>query len=91
MHNIAFFSESNFDGKISRDFENMRTEYAWYVGLDATHHYVGNLPSMEDKMYDLGIIIIPKKNISHLMQVDLIKQMKRVCKKIGFMQEGPYW
>jgi hypothetical protein len=25
------------------------------------------------------------------MQVDLIIQMKRVCKKIGFMQEGPYW
>ena len=88
---IAFFSESNFDGKISRDFDNMRTEYAWYVGLDATHHYVGHLPSMEDKMYDLGIIIIPKKNIGHLMQVNLIEQMRRVCKKIGFMQEGPYW
>ena len=89
--NIAFFSESNFDGKISRDFENMRTEYAWYVGLDATHHYVGHLPSMEENMYDLGIIIIPKKNISQLMQVNLIEQMRRVCKKIGFMQEGPYW
>ena len=89
--NIAFFSESNFDGKIQRDFDNMRTEYAWYVALDATHHYVGHLPSMEDKMYDLGIIIIPKKNIEQLMQVDLIKQMRRVCKKIGFMQEGPYW
>ena len=38
-------------------FDNMRTEYAWYVALDSTHHWVGNLPSMEDKMYDLGIII----------------------------------
>ena len=28
---IAFFSESNFIGKIPRDFDNMRTEYAWYV------------------------------------------------------------
>ena len=88
---IAFFSESPFDGKISRDFDNMRTEYAWYVALDATHHYVGHLPSMEEKMYDLGIIIIPKKNIGNLMQVNLIEQMKRVCKKIAFMQEGPYW
>ena len=25
------------------------------------------------------------------MQVNLIEQMRRVCKKIGFMQEGPYW
>ena len=88
---IGFFSESNFDGKIPRNFENMRTEYAWYVGLDATHHYVGHLPSMEENMYDLGIIIIPKTKIEQLMQVNLIEQMRRVCKKIGFMQEGPYW
>jgi hypothetical protein len=88
---IAFFSESNFDGKIPRDFNNMRTEYAWYVGLDATHHHVGHLPSMEDKMYDLGIIIIPKTKIEQLIQVDLVKQMRRVCKKIGYMQEGPVW
>ena len=47
MAKIAFFSESNFDGKLERTFENMRTEYAWYVALDATHHYVGNLPSMD--------------------------------------------
>ena len=88
---IAFFSESPFDGKITRDFDNMRVEYAWYVGLDATHHYVGHLPSMEENMYDLGIVIIPKTKIEQLIQVDLIKQMKRVCKKIGYMQEGPYW
>ena len=78
---IAFFSESGFDGKIPRDFDNMRTEYAWYVALDATHHYVGHLPSMEEDMYDLGIIIIPKTKINDLMQVDLINQMKRVVKK----------
>ena len=89
--NIAFFSESTFDGKISRDFDNMRTEYAWYVALDATHHYVGHLPNMEDNMEELGILIIPKTKIEQLMQVDLISQMRRVCKKIGFMQEGPYW
>ena len=88
---IAFFSESNFDGKISRDFENMRTEYAWYVGLDATHHFVGHLPSMDDNMYDLGIIIIPKTKTGELVQVDLVTQMKRVCKKVGTMQEGPHW
>jgi hypothetical protein len=88
---IAFFSESNFDGKIPRDFDNMRTEYAWYVGLDATHHCISNLPNMKDSMYDLGIIIIPKTKIEQLMQFPLIEQMKRLCKKIGFMQEGPYW
>ena len=38
--NIAFFSESGFDGKIPRNFLNMRREYAWYVALDATHHKI---------------------------------------------------
>ncbi|MBC8428099.1 MAG: hypothetical protein H8D94_01360 [Candidatus Pelagibacter sp.] len=91
MNNIAFFSESNFDGKIPRDFDNMRTEYAWYVGLDAAHHSLANLSSMKDSMYDLGIIIIPKTKIEQLMQFPLIEQMRRTCKKIGTMQEGPHW
>jgi len=90
-HKIAFFSESGFDGKIPRDFDNMRTEYAWYVGLEAMHHHIGNLVNMEENTYDLGIVIIPKTQIEDLMQVDLISQMKRVCKKIGTMQEGPHW
>jgi len=88
---IAFFSESGFDGKIPRNFENMRTEYAWYVGLGATHHHIGQLPSMEENMYDVGIVIIPKTKIEDLMRVDLISQMKRVCKNVGTMQEGPHW
>ena len=89
--NIAFFSESNFEGKIPRNFDNMRTEYAWYVALDVIHHHIQKLPELQDKMYDLGIVIIPKKNIENLMKFPMIEQMRRVCKKIGFMQEGPAW
>ena len=63
---VAFFSESNFDGKISRNFLNMRTEYAWYVALDSTHHHVSTIQTLEENMYDLGIVIIPKKNIDFL-------------------------
>ena len=91
MNKIAFFSESPFDGKIPRDFDNMRTEYAWYVGLDATHHNIESMQSLDDNMYDLGIVIIPKTKIDYLMAYPLIEQMRRVCKKIGTMQEGPHW
>ena len=91
MNKVAFFSESGFDGKIPRDFDNMRTEYAWYVGLDATHHHVESIQSLDDNMYDLGIVIIPKTKIDYLMVYPLIEQMRRVCKKIGTMQEGPHW
>ena len=88
---IAFFTESNFEGKIPRDFDNMRTEYAWYVALDAMHHHINSLPNMEDNKYDLGVVIIPKTKIDNLMTFPMIEQMRRVCKKIGFMQEGPFW
>jgi len=88
---IAFFSESGFDGKIPRNFDNMRTEYAWYVALDATHHNIESTKSLDKNMYDLGIVIIPKTKIDYLMCYPLIEEMRRVCKKIGFMQEGPYW
>ena len=88
---IAFFSESGFDGKIPRNFDNMRTEYAWYVGLDATHHHIESIQSLDDNIYDLGIVIIPKTKIDYLMVYPLIEQMRRVCKKIGTMQEGPHW
>tara|TARA_B100000287_G_scaffold435471_1_gene503953 strand:+ start:3089 stop:4057 length:969 start_codon:yes stop_codon:yes gene_type:complete len=91
MHNIAFFSEVDSTGKVPRNYENMRTEYAWYVALDSTHHFIGKLPELSDKMYDLGVVIIPKTNIEQLMQFPLIEQMRRVCKNIGFMQEGPHW
>ena len=88
---IAFFTESNFEGKIPRDFNNMRTEYAWYVALDSIHHPIARLHELDDGMYDLGIVIIPKMNIEKLSQYPMIKEMKRVCTKIGFMQEGPHW
>tara|TARA_B100001094_G_C18168152_1_gene793412 strand:- start:46 stop:999 length:954 start_codon:yes stop_codon:yes gene_type:complete len=89
--NIAFFSEVNSTGKVPRDFNNMRTEYAWYVALDATHNFIGDLPKLSDKTYDLGIVIIPKTNMEQLTQFPLIKEMRRTCRKIGFMQEGPHW
>jgi len=88
---IAFFTESEFEGKISRDFDNMRTEYAWYVALDSTHHPIVKLHTLKKNMYDLGIVIIPKMNIETISQYPMIEEMKRVCKKIGFMQEGPHW
>ena len=91
MSKIAFFSESNFEGKIPRNFENMRTEYAWYVALDAIHHHIGQLQTLPDKHYDLGIVIIPKMNVEEIMKFPMIEQMKRVCNKIGYMQEGPHW
>ena len=80
---IAFFTEGQYQGKVSRDNDNMRTDLAWICSLKADHW---NINSMPNKKYDLGIIIIPKKN----PQFDLNK-LKQYCNKISVMQEGPNW
>ena len=89
--NIAFFSESTFEGKIPRNFDNMRTEYAWYVALDGIHHNIFSTSKITDNTYDIGIVIIPKTNVEAISEYPMIQEMRRVCKKIGFMQEGPSW
>lgn len=80
---IAFFTEMGFTGKVPRNYLNMRTEFAWMCALNADHYNINTLP---EKRYDLGIIIIPKKN----PQFD-IKTLKPYCNKLAVMQEGPNW
>ena len=87
---IAWFTEMNFDGKIQRNHRNMRTEYAWWVAQDAIHHNILKLQTLSNNTYDLGVIIIPK-HVSQFMNFDIITELKRVCKKYAFMQEGPSW
>lgn len=81
---IAFFTEMGFTGKISRTHENMRTEFAWMCALNADHYPIGITP-IED--YDLGIVIIPKKNPN--FDIDNLKI--NGCKQVAVMQEGPNW
>jgi hypothetical protein len=80
---IAFFTEMGFNGKIPRNHNNMRTEFAWMVALNADHYNIKQIPSNK---YDLGIVIIPKKNPDFDINV-----LKQYCSKVAVMQEGPNW
>ena len=80
---IAFFTEGGYQGKVPRNHPNMRTELAWMCALNADHWNINQPPNQQ---YDLGIVIIPKKN----PQFDLNK-LKQYCDKITVMQEGPNW
>jgi len=80
---IAFFTEMGFEGRIPRDHNNMRTEFAWMVALEADHYNIHTIPPTK---YDLGIVIIPKKN----PDFD-INKVKQYCRKVAVMQEGPNW
>jgi hypothetical protein len=81
---IAFFTEGGFTGIIPRNDGNLRVPQSWMASLNAYHYNIHN-PNI-DTNYDLGIIIIPKKNPQ--FNLDNIKQF---CNQISFMQEGPHW
>ena len=80
---VVFFSESQVNGKVPRNFDNARTEYAWMMALDAPHYNISNIPT---EQFDLGIVIIPKNN----PQVDL-DNYRKICDNVAVMQEGPHW
>jgi hypothetical protein len=90
--NIAFFTEGNYSGKVSRNIP-MRTDQAWVCSLNATHHCVFKLNEINTK-YDIGVVIIPKeKNREYLAQNNypLIQNLKQYCDKVIIMQEGCHW
>ena len=80
---IAFFTEGQYQGKVNRNNLNMRTDLAWICSLEADHWNINQSPNQQ---YDLGIVIIPKKN----PQFDLSK-IKQYCNETAVMQEGPNW
>lgn len=87
--NIGFFSEAGYEGKVPRNHPNMRTDVAWVCALDATHHPLSKIETLPDNLYDIGIMILPKKR-EMLLDYPLLEQYRRVCKKVTVMQESYY-
>ena len=88
---IAYITEMNFNGqKIPRDYRGMKTEIAWPCTLEADCYTFGIKP---DKVYDLGLVIIPKLEgrIASLVEMDFLGIVRSFCKKVAIMQEGPHW
>lgn len=101
---IAFVSELPFMGKVPKNHENMRTEFAWMNALEADH-----FPIREANVtgYDLVIIIFPKGEVflnavgvrlvdkinpvSDILKSDLFDKLKSNNDKVAYMQEGPTW
>lgn len=87
---IAFFTEMGFLGRVPRNHPNMRTEFAWMCALEADHIPIFGYQKQPEEQYDVGIVILPKKQIDKLMVGDLLGQLRRLCKKVVYMQEGPH-
>ena len=86
---VGFFTEGGFEGKITLDNINIRTDAAWMYLTDATHHPFPRLQDLPDNLYDVGVMILPKKR-RMLLNYPLLEQYRRVCKKVTVMQES-YW
>jgi len=86
---VGFFTEGGFEGKITLDNINIRTDAAWMYLTDATHHPFSRLQDLPDKSYDVGVMILPKKR-RMLLNYPLLEQYRRVCKKVTVMQESYY-
>ena len=82
----------NFNGKISRNHENMRVEFAQMCALKADHSFIYNVDNITNN-YDNVILLIPKteSDRNQLYEFDIVSKAKRVGKKVWFMQEGPAW
>ncbi len=87
--NIGFFSEAGYEGKVPRNHPNMRTDVAWVCALGATHHPLSKIQTLPDNLYDVGVMILPKKR-EMLLNYPLLEQYRRVCRKVTIMQESYY-
>ena len=86
---VGFFTEGGFEGKITLDNINIRTDAAWMYLTDATHHPFPRLQDLPDNLYDVGVMILPKKR-EPLLNYPLLEHFRRVCKKVTVMQESYY-
>ena len=89
-YKIAWFTEGGWEGKVPRNHPNMRNDMATMHALDVTHYSIHNIHQVTEK-YDIGIVTLPKTNIDKISQYPLIESMRKICNKIGTMQEGPHW
>lgn len=91
--NICFVSENGHLKKVPRNFENVRTEFAWQIALNADHlsiPYLLSKPYKGVSQYDLVIVILPKK-LELFDTTGLLNVVKALGKKTTVMQEGPAW
>ena len=92
MNKVGFFTEGAFEGKIPKNYNNIRTDTAWMYLTDATHHPLPRLKSLPDNLYDVGVMILPKnrKSLLNYFPTPLLDSYRRVCKKVTVMQESYY-
>jgi len=88
---ICFITQNGHEGKLPRNFDNCRVEFAWQIALDAYHVPINDILNKDpyDKFH-LGIVILPKK-LENFSIPYFQEKLKPWCSKLCAMQEGPSW
>ena len=91
---IAFFTDAPYEGLVSRNSPNMRTDQSWICALKATHYSIfGDIKNI-NKKYDIGIVLIPKdiwREKLASQNFPLITNIKKICNKVLTIQESTHW
>ena len=87
---VVFFTEGGYYGKVPKNNPNMRTDMAWVHALDADHYPIYLIEQLQNSSYDLGIAILPKIK-DKIRQLDVAKEMNRICNVSSIMQESNYF
>jgi hypothetical protein len=92
MKSVIFLSQMDFQGKIPRNHNNMRVEFAQMCILEADHANLYKISQIQNK-YDVAILLIPKTEVDRnlLQNIDIFAEAKTIAEKVVFMQEGPSW
>jgi len=103
--NVAFLTETGYQGKWPLNFPNARTEIAWQITLNADHYNIHNYNNV--KGYDVVFVIFPKSTVKlnsigiemngvadrdmAIYTSPIIEVLKEHNKKVCNIQEGPSW
>ena len=91
---LAWLSEGGYTGKVPREqTANAGVLWAWMSNLEVEHYPILNFEHAPTDGYDYLILQIPKTlHIrTKLLKRDIVKEARRIAKKILFFQEGPVW
>ena len=91
---ILFLSELPGTGKVPRDYNHMRTEFAQFCALNADCFPIQELPNYGGSTdYDHVILLISKTPLlrEYILKMDLVKTARNIGKKVWFMQEATSW
>ena len=91
---LAWLSEGGYTGKVPREqTANAGVLWAWMSNLEVDHYPILNFEHAPTDGYDYLILQVPKTlHIrTELLKRDIVKEARRISKKILFFQEGPVW